>query len=66
MLRVCGGVQGWLEPTYGDVGVGYEVAETTCDGVDSDCDGVVDEGCGCKPGRVQSCFLGPENQLEKG
>ena len=44
--------------------VEYDAA--LCDGFDNDCDGVVDEGCGCKPGRVQSCFLGPENQLDIG
>ena len=37
-----------------------------CDGFDNDCDGVVDEGCGCKPGRVESCFLGPVSQLDVG
>ena len=26
----------------------YEADETTCDGEDNDCDGVVDEGCSCE------------------
>ncbi|MFO0713902.1 MAG: hypothetical protein U0353_28865 [Sandaracinus sp.] len=30
-----------------------------CDGSDTDCDGRVDEGCGCDPGAVQVCFPGP-------
>ncbi len=29
-----------------------------CDGADTDCDGVVDEGCDCEPGDVQVCFPG--------
>jgi hypothetical protein len=29
------------------------------DGLDNDCNAVVDEGCGCNPGNVKSCFLGP-------
>jgi hypothetical protein len=30
-----------------------------CNGLDDDCDGAVDEGCPCKAGAVQPCFLGP-------
>ncbi len=30
-----------------------------CDGADNDCDGQVDEGCGCVRGSVQPCFAGP-------
>ncbi|MGE0789453.1 MAG: hypothetical protein AB7S26_27510 [Sandaracinaceae bacterium] len=28
-------------------------------GSDDDCDGLVDEGCACRAGEVQPCFLGP-------
>ena len=28
-------------------------------GVDDNCDGRVDEGCGCSPGQTQSCYSGP-------
>ncbi|MEZ4459510.1 MAG: MopE-related protein [bacterium] len=27
---------------------GYESSEVSCDNLDNDCDGIVDEGCGCK------------------
>jgi hypothetical protein len=30
-----------------------------CNGLDDDCDGVVDEDCACTPGQVQACFRGP-------
>jgi len=31
----------------------FEPAEKTCDGLDNDCDGQVDEGCGCALGKSQ-------------
>ncbi|MEZ4437095.1 MAG: formylglycine-generating enzyme family protein, partial [bacterium] len=42
-VRVCAGVEQWVEPAYGDR-PGYEEPEVTCDGRDNDCDGQVDEG----------------------
>jgi hypothetical protein len=33
--------------------------EVCGDGSDNDCDGEVDELCGCQPGSVQACFRGP-------
>jgi len=39
----CGGPAGWVDD-YSAV-ANYESVETTCDGLDNDCDGEVDEAC---------------------
>jgi hypothetical protein len=41
-IQVCNGSSGWAEPDYAAI-VGYESVELTCDGLDNDCDGEVDE-----------------------
>ena len=41
LRKVCAGAQGWQEPNYFEV-EGFEAFERSCDGIDSDCDGVVD------------------------
>ena len=54
--KICGGEQGWLDcagPEYGSLYDGEE--ETRCDGLDNNCDGQIDEGCGCRPEDVQVC-----------
>ena len=40
--RVCGGPGGWVEPDYSDQ-AGHEAEEQTCDGLDNDCNGIVDD-----------------------
>ena len=40
---VCNGVNGWY-PDYASM-TGYESSEVTCDGLDNDCNGQVDEIC---------------------
>jgi hypothetical protein len=35
-------------------------------GLDDDCDGIVDEGCTCIPGTVRDCFLGPPSRRNVG
>ena len=35
-------------------------------GLDDDCNGMVDDGCTCTPGDVESCFLGPPGKHKVG
>ncbi|MBU1537600.1 hypothetical protein KKF84_19960, partial [Myxococcota bacterium] len=41
-LKVCVDT-GWQEPDYSGI-AGYEATEASCDGVDNDCDGIIDAG----------------------
>jgi hypothetical protein len=45
---------------------GCSATEVCGDGLDNDCDGTVDDSCGCEPGTVQSCFLGPPGSRNVG
>ncbi len=40
--------------------------EETCNGLDDNCDGVVDEGCSCDEGGVQPCYSGAANTVGVG
>ena len=40
--KACGGAEGWIEPDYQQIS-GYESEEQSCDGLDNDCDGAVDD-----------------------
>ena len=42
-VRVCAGVDGFIEPDYAEIN-DYQENENTCDGLDNDCDGTADEG----------------------
>lgn len=41
--QICDGTGGWVED-YSSIPE-YEIDETLCDGLDNDCDGVIDDGC---------------------
>jgi Notch-like protein len=45
---------------------GTPSAVETCDGLDDNCDGQVDEGCQCVNGATQSCFTGPASARNVG
>jgi len=42
--QACGGAVGWQSCDAGDYGSDYEATESTCDGLDNDCNGTTDDG----------------------
>lgn len=40
--KICGGTNGWIEPDYSKI-KNYESIEVTCDGIDNNCDGEIDD-----------------------
>ncbi|MDD5254258.1 MAG: putative metal-binding motif-containing protein [Candidatus Nanoarchaeia archaeon] len=47
-LKVCSGELGWTEPDYTQI-ANYETAESSCDNLDNDCNGIIDtleKSCG--------------------
>ena len=43
-VKFCAGEQGWLNPDYSQYAEDYENLEVSCDVIDNDCDGTIDEG----------------------
>src|SRR5262245_59165549 len=52
-------------PTDGDGGTSTPGTET-CNGMDDDGDGTIDEGCACAEGASQSCWPGPASARGRG
>lgn len=40
--------------------------EEVCNGLDDDCDGIVDNGCGCTRGESEPCYEGPDATRDVG
>jgi hypothetical protein len=51
-FKVCDGIG--MQNDYFSI-ITYEEDETTCDGLDNDCDSEIDEGCTCIDNEMQSC-----------
>ncbi len=53
-------------PCEGECGPTELCGDGQGNGLDDDCNGVVDEGCTCTPGTSRDCFLGPPSRRNVG
>jgi len=47
----------WIGCDYSSFSANYEATESSCDGLDNDCDDAIDEACDCTPSSIQPCGL---------
>ena len=52
-VQICKGTAGWAEPDLSLV-QGYEATEVSCDGLDNDCDGAIDNNLTPPPATLQT------------
>jgi hypothetical protein len=50
---------GGIDPTSGSGGGDCLASEICDDGIDNDCNGMVDDDCACEPGASETCYGGP-------
>ena len=67
LVAACTNVSEVGDDGRGDSGALPGASEGLCgDGLDSDGDGFVDDGCPCSPGEVAACFPGPASARGRG
>ena len=64
--QMCVSGAGGVGSSWGACGGQVLPAAEVCDAMDNDCNGIVDNGCGCTPGSSQSCYTGPAGTLGVG
>jgi hypothetical protein len=57
---------GGVGADWGTCGGGTLPVAEICDGLDNNCNGTRDEGCGCMPGATRSCYGGPGGTADIG
>ena len=55
-IKTCGGAPGWLDCGGADYGSDYEASEESCDGLDNDCNGEVDDDADTDGDGIYDCL----------